>query len=50
MNDQNVAESIQVFENRSCGYLAHDRLLAGAATALLSRVDTLAAHVGLEVA
>lgn len=32
------------------GYLTHDRLLAGVAASLLSCVDTLAAHVGLEVA
>lgn len=31
-------------------YLTHDRLLAGVAASLLGRVDTLAAHVGLEVA
>lgn len=32
------------------GYLTHDRLLAGVAASLLGCVDTLAAHVGLEVA
>lgn len=36
--------------NRSRGYLAHDRLLASAAASFLSCVDSLAAHVGLEVA
>lgn len=31
------------------GYLAHDGLLAGAATSLLGRIDSLAAHVGREI-
>lgn len=35
---------------RSRGYLAHDGLLAGVAASLLSCVDSLAAHIGLEVA
>lgn len=31
------------------GYLADDGLFAGTAASLLRRVDTLAAHVGLEI-
>lgn len=32
------------------GYLAHDGLLAGVAASLLGSIDSLAAHVGLEIA
>lgn len=40
---------VRVIRNRLHGYLAHDRLLASAAASLLSCVDSLAAHVGLEI-
>lgn len=45
-------EIVQAFGNHDAadGYLAHDGLLAGVAASLLGRVDTLAAHVGLEIA
>lgn len=32
------------------GYLAHDGLLASVAASLLGRIDSLTAHVGLEIA
>lgn len=42
-----LSRSIVTADN---GYLAHDGFLAGVAASLLSRVNSLAAHVGLEVA
>lgn len=51
-----VKEDIQLSDIKSAfryqvdDYLTHDGLLAGAAASLLGRIDTLAAHVGLEIA
>jgi len=45
-----IFERSRINSQESASYLAHNGLLAGVAASLLSRVDTLAAHVGLEVA
>jgi len=55
LRSKNIIKSNSVasaFRNHDAvdDYLAHNRLLAGAAASLLGRVDTLAAHVGLKIA